>query len=124
MREMRSTGIAVVATHPPRRCGIATFSLDLIAALRLVDPDIAVKVAAVEEPGAKYSYGDDVRWRVRQGDAESFRGLAEAINESDVGLVNLQHELALYGTWANNTYHDHLPPFLDALLKPVLTIFH
>ena len=81
---MRSTGIAVVATHPPRRCGIATFSLDLIAALRLADPGIAVKVAAIEEPGVRYSYGDDVRWRVRQGDAQSFRDLADAINESDV----------------------------------------
>lgn len=124
MRDIRSTGIAVVATHPPRRCGIATFSLDLIAALRLADRDVAVKVAAIEEPGVGYSYGDDVRWRVREGDAESFRNLAEAINESNVGLVNLQHELALYGTWAHDIYHDHLPPFLDAIQKPVVTIFH
>src|SRR5437660_8670475 len=124
MRDVRSTGIAVVATHPPRRCGIATFSLDLIAALRLADPGIAVKVAAIEEPGIRYSYGDDVRWRVRQGDAQSFRDLADAINESDVGLVNLQHELALYGTWADDTYDDHLPPFLDTLRKPLVTILH
>jgi glycosyltransferase involved in cell wall biosynthesis len=124
MPDIRPTGIAVVASHPPRRCGIATFSLDLIAALRLANPAVTVQVAAIDTPSARHSYGNDVRWCIRQGDGESFRDVAEAINASDVDLVNVQHEFALYGTWTDNVYEDHLRPLLETLQKPVVTTLH
>jgi len=44
--------IAFVASAVPRRCGIATFTADLIAAVKAADPDVRVVQAAIDEPNA------------------------------------------------------------------------
>ena len=116
--------IAVVASNLPRRCGIATFSADLMAAVKSADPSVSMLVAAIDEPNGARFYGDEVRWRIRQGDARSYRAAAEAINASEVDIVIVQHEFGLYGIWVDGVYEDHLRVFLDALRKPVVTTLH
>jgi glycosyltransferase involved in cell wall biosynthesis len=116
--------IAFVASAVPRRCGIATFTADLLAAVKAADPAVRCVAAAIDEPNAARAYGPDVRWRIRQGDMESYRAAAHAINESSVDVVNLQHEFGLYGTWRDGIYEDHAVPFLEALHKPVITTLH
>src|SRR2546425_3362072 len=116
--------IAFVASAVPRRCGIATFTADLLAAVKAADPAVRCVAAAIDEPNAARAYGPDVRWRIRQGDMESYRGAARAINESSVDAVNLQHEFGLYGVWRDGIYEDHCVPFLEALNKPVITTLH
>ncbi|TMC68711.1 MAG: hypothetical protein E6J15_13150 [Chloroflexi bacterium] len=74
--------IAFVASAVPRRCGIATFTADLTAAVKAADPAVRCVAAAIDEPNTARAYGPDVRWRIRQGDKESYRGAARAINES------------------------------------------
>jgi glycosyltransferase involved in cell wall biosynthesis len=116
--------IAFVASAVPRRCGIATFTADLLAAVKAADPTVRCVSAAIDEANAARAYGPDVRWRIRQGDKESYRGAARAINESSVDVVNLQHEFGLYGVWRDGVYDDHCEPFLEALQKPVITTLH
>jgi glycosyltransferase involved in cell wall biosynthesis len=116
--------IAVVSSKLPRRCGIATFSADMVAAVMAADPRVRTNFAAIDEPGVVRLYGDDVRWRIRQGDAHSYRAAARAINASPVNVVNVQHEFGLYGYWVDATYQDHLRPFLETLHKPVVTTLH
>jgi glycosyltransferase involved in cell wall biosynthesis len=116
--------IAFVSSNLPRRCGIATFSADLMAAVKAADPRVTCRIAAIDEPNEIRLYGDEVRWRIRQGDASSYRAAAEAINRSSVNIVNVQHEFGLYGTWTDGVYEDHLHPFLEALRKPVVTTLH
>lgn len=95
-----------------------------MAAVRAADPAITTRVASIDEANALRPYGSEVRWRIRQGDASSYRAAALEINASNVDVVNVQHEFGLYGTWANDVYEDHLEPFLDALRKPVVTTLH
>jgi glycosyltransferase involved in cell wall biosynthesis len=116
--------IAFVASAVPRRCGIATFTADLMAAVKAADPAVRCIAAAIDEPNAARAYGPDVRWRVRQGQKESYRGAARAINESAADVVNLQHEFGLYGVWRDGSYEDHCVPFLEELSKPVITTLH
>jgi glycosyltransferase involved in cell wall biosynthesis len=116
--------IAFVSSHLPRRCGIATFSSDLMAAVKAADPHVICRVAAIDEPNQLRPYSDEVRWRIRQGEPDTYRAAAEAINESKVDIVNVQHEFGLYGTWNHGVYDDHLRPFLEALRKPVTTTLH
>jgi len=116
--------IAFVSSHLPRRCGIATFTADLTAAIKVADPHTTSKVAAIDEPNAMRPYGSDVRWRIRQGDGASYRAAALAINASNVDIVNLQHEFGLYGTWDQDAYQDHVVDFLSSLRKPVVTALH
>jgi predicted GH43/DUF377 family glycosyl hydrolase/glycosyltransferase involved in cell wall biosynthesis len=120
--------VAFVSTSVPRRCGIATFTSDLMAATRAADPSLIARVAAIDEPNVVRLYGHDVRWRIQQGDAASYRAAAAAINESKVDVVNVQHEFGLYGVWradgTESVYEDHLRPFLEELRKPVMTTLH
>ena len=120
--------VAFVATFLPRRCGIATFTSDLIAATRSADPTLIARIAAIDEPNVVRPYGHDVRWRIRQGDPAAYRAAAAAINDSRVDVVNVQHEFGLYGIWredgTESVYEDHLRPFLEELRKPVVTTLH
>ena len=120
--------IAFVSSSLPRRCGIATFTSDLMAATRTADPDLSTWVAAIDEPNVVRPYKREVRWRIREGDPSSYRAAAAAINDSKVDVVNVQHEFGLYGTWhmagTESVYEDHLRPFLEELRKPVVTTLH
>ena len=91
--------LAVVSSAVPRRCGIATFSASLIAAIRATDPSVTCRVAAIEEPTVLRPYPSEVRWRIRQGNADAYRAAARAINSSNADAVNVQHEFGLYGVW-------------------------
>lgn len=126
--------IAFVSSAVPRRCGIATFCGDLIAAVKASDSAFVCRVAAIEEPAVRRPYSSDVRWRIRQGEAETYRAAAHAINESNADAVNVQHEFGLYGTWTEpefiagrwteSAYQDNLRCFLEELRKPVVTTLH
>src|ERR1700676_2171438 len=126
--------IAFVSSAVPRRCGIATFTSDLVAALRATDSTVTCHVAAIEEPSIIRPYRSEVRWRIRQGDPQSYRAAALAINASNVDAVIVEHEFGLYGTWndpvfvggrwTDSAYEDHLRGFLEVLNKPVVTTMH
>ena len=126
--------IAFVSTYPPRRCGIATFTSDLIHAIREADPSTRARIAAIDERNSVRAYGSEVRWRIRQGSPMPYRAAARAINRSNADVVCVQHEFGLYGLWKGGgwvgdhwiegTYEDHLTPFLDELEKPALVTLH
>lgn len=116
--------IAFVASAVPRRCGIATFTSDLLAAVKAADPSVRCMQAAIDEPNAARAYGPDVRWRIRQEDWRTYRDAALAINASNADIVNVQHEFGLYGLWHDGTYDDHLKIFLEHLEKPAVTTLH
>jgi predicted GH43/DUF377 family glycosyl hydrolase/glycosyltransferase involved in cell wall biosynthesis len=126
--------IAFIASAIPRRCGIATFTADLVTAVRGADPTVTCRLAAIDEPAVLRPYGSEVRWRIRQGDVASYRAAARSINSSNADLVNVQHEFGLYGSWTEPTftagrwtesgYEDHLRPLLEELRKPVVTTMH
>ena len=123
-REDGRMRIAFVASAMPRRCGIATFTADLLAAVKTADPTVRTVQVAIDEPEAARAYGPDIRWRIRQEDPESYRAAARALNAATVDIVNVQHEFGLYGQWHDGTYDDHLRVFLDELTKPVVTTLH
>ncbi|HEV8669329.1 MAG TPA: glycosyltransferase family 4 protein [Candidatus Limnocylindria bacterium] len=116
--------IAFVASSIPRRCGIATFTADLSAAVKAADPTVRVLAAAIDEPGAARPYGPDVRWRIRQEEAGTYRDAALAISASNVDIASVQHEFGLYGVWHDGTYDDYLRVFLESCTKPVVTTLH
>lgn len=116
--------IAFVASAVPRRCGIATFTSDLLNAVKSADPTVRVAQAAIDEPNAARAYGPEVRWRLRQEDWRTYRDAALAINATNIDVVNIQHEFGLYGLWHDGTYDDHLAVFLEHLRKPSVVTLH
>ncbi|TMB78835.1 MAG: glycosyltransferase [Chloroflexi bacterium] len=116
--------IVFVASAMPRRCGIATFTGDLVQAVKSADPTVRIRQVAIDEPNAARAYGPEVRWRVRQEDWRTYRDAALAINETSADIVNIQHEFGLYGLWHDGTYDDHLAVFLEHLEKPSVVTLH
>lgn len=105
-----------------------------MAAVRAADPSSTCRIAAIEEPGVLRAYKSDVRWRIHQGDPDSYRAAARSINLSNADVVNVQHEFGLYGVWRaqvdakgepiDSVYEDYLCVFLQELRKPVITTLH
>ncbi|MEX0984384.1 MAG: glycosyltransferase [Actinomycetota bacterium] len=126
--------VAFVSTYPPRRCGVATFTSDLMGAVRKVDPKSLLRVAAIDERNTVRAYGSEVRWRIRQGGPAAYVAAAQEIDRSNADVVCVQHEFGLYGLWKGGgwtqehwiegTYEDHLTPFLQELKKPALVNLH
>ncbi len=116
--------IAFIASSVPRRCGIATFTADLSAAVKSADPAVRIFAAAINEPGAARAHGPGVRGGHRQEESSTYRDAASAISASNVDIVNVQHEFGLYGLWHDGTYDDHLRVFLESCTKPVVTTLH
>jgi glycosyltransferase involved in cell wall biosynthesis len=126
--------VALVSTYPPRRCGLATFTSDLISAVQHADRAIGSRVAAIDEPHVVRAYGREVRWRIRQGTVDGYLRAAQAIAVSNVDVVCVQHEFGLYGVWPDvawggdrwieGTYDDHLVPFLEEVGKPSVVTLH
>jgi predicted GH43/DUF377 family glycosyl hydrolase/glycosyltransferase involved in cell wall biosynthesis len=126
--------VAFVSTYPPRRCGVATFTADLMRAVREADRSVRTNVAAIDERHVVRAYGKEVRWRISQGTSQGYVGAARAIAASKVDAVCVQHEFGLYGLWHDEgwegerwiegTYEDHLTAFLEEVGKPTLVTMH
>ncbi len=112
-----------LATYPPRECGIATFTRDLITAFnKKYNPVTKAKVIALNEnSSAHYNYPSAVATAINADDLKSYVELAEKINnQRSVKLVNIQHEFGIFG----GNWGDYLVPFFQTVKKPVIVTLH
>jgi len=115
--------IHFMGSYPPRECGIATFTKDLVSAIeKKKNPGIECKIAAMNESSYNtYSYPEDVNIQIAEEDQESYLIAAEKLNKSRRSrVVCLQHEFGLFG----GEFGEYIIPFLEELEKPVVTTFH
>jgi glycosyltransferase involved in cell wall biosynthesis len=89
--------VAFVGTYGPRRCGIATFTADLAAAVTGPDQRALPMVLAVTEPSGQYQYPAEVKFEIRQNVKADYARAAEFVNYSQVRLVCVQHEYGIFG---------------------------
>ncbi|MDR3724315.1 MAG: glycosyltransferase family 4 protein [Terracidiphilus sp.] len=114
------TRIAVVGTHLPRQCGIATFTADLCAALGAEYGDERLFAIPVNDPDSSYQYPERVRLEIEQEDIRSYEQAAEFLNFNGNDLVCLQHEYGIYGGASGS----HILAFLRRLRMPLVTTLH
>jgi glycosyltransferase involved in cell wall biosynthesis len=113
--------VLFIASYPPRACGIATYSQDLINAVQEKFSSFSVKVCALEEDGTVRKYSDEVKYVLNSCDREAYIELANKINTDDaVKMVFVQHEFGLFG----GDYGEYLLQLLYSLNKPVSITFH
>ena len=113
--------IAFVGDHLPRKCGIATFTTDLLSAVQTAYPQsqcLCVSVNDVTEAG--YDYPEVVRFEIEEQDLPSYLRAADFLNISDVDIVCLQHEFGIFGGPAGG----HILAMLRELKMPVVTTLH
>ena len=92
--------LAMIATYPPRRCGIATFTHDLRSALMAgagADPHGWPQVAALDHGrGDPKGYPPDVTLRLPR-DREAYRQAGQTLASAGAEVVSLQHEYGIFG---------------------------
>src|ERR1039458_8338245 len=89
--------IAFVGDHLPRKCGIATFTSDLLAAVASAHPQSQCFAVAVNDIPGGYEYPEVVRFEIEEQDLSSYLRAADFLNISNVDIVCLQHEFGIYG---------------------------
>ena len=112
--------MAFLGDYVPRRCGIATFTHDLRAAVSGLAEHVDCMVVAVNDRRNGYDYPPEVRMQIAQRDVEEYRAAAYELNQSGVELLCVQHEFGIYGGPAGG----HLLALLEELRIPVVTTMH
>lgn len=114
----KSLNIAIVSTYPPRECGIATYTRNLILAVKEVQPHTRFSIATLND--AKYKYPKIVRYIINQNNDDDYKRAAEAINQSPIDIVSIQHEFGIFGGFNGNK----ILIFLKYIKKPVVLTLH
>ncbi len=113
--------ILFISSFPPRECGIATYSQDLIKALdnKFIN-SFSISVCALENENEKHEYDLPVKYKLDTSHPEEYVKLAMKINRDDnISIVLVQHE---FGFFYKN--EEHFQEFLETLNKPIVTVFH
>lgn len=112
--------IAFVGDHLPRKCGIATFTSDLLAAVAAAHPQSQCLSVSVNDIKGGYEYPDVVRFEIEEQDLPSYLRAADFLNIGNVDIVCLQHEFGIFGGPAGG----HILALLRELSMPVVTTLH
>src|SRR5437867_5329413 len=112
--------IAFVGDHLPRKCGIATFTSDLLAAVAAAYPQSRCFSVSVNDIRGGYEYPEVVRFEIEEQDLSSYLRAADFLNISNVDIVCLQHEFGIFGGPAGG----HILALLRELRMPVVTTLH
>ena len=111
--------VVFISSFAPRKCGIATFTSDLIDSTALAaNGEFEPLVVAMRSGDHKYN--DPVKFEIRQNVKSDYICAADYINFSHVDAVSVQHEFGLFGGEAGS----YLSLLLNRLKAPVITTLH
>lgn len=109
-----------LGTYPPRECGIATFTKDVVASYDQRSGRTS-EIIAIDEPGAPFrTYPSEVIAHLVQDDRDSYREIASFVNEHPCDALNIQHEYGLFGGDEGEWVID----LIALVRKPVIVSLH
>lgn len=113
--------IQFITSYPPRECGIATYSQDLISALNnKFGTSFNIKICALESGKTGYQYSSEVTSTLDTSNPMEFKETALNINmNSRTRIVLIQHEFGFFSAQENAFLN-----FLHAITKPIIVVFH
>ena len=94
MDQQKKLKILFLSTYPPRACGIATFTQDLICELEKTGR-VDASVAALSD--SEYAYPPKVKLTIEQQNENAYAEAAEKINSSGFDLLMVEHEYGIFG---------------------------
>ena len=121
----RKIPVSFLATYPPRRCGIGTYTRDLASAAAKLQGEILnenslFQVVAVNDRTEGYPYGDEVIFEINAQNRIDYQKAAEYLNLSFSQVVCIQHEFGIFG----GPDGENLISLLERIKKPVVTNLH
>ena len=113
--------ILIVSTYPPRECGIANYTFDLVKALNnKFDQSFKIKICALETNHESHTYSDKIECVLNTDRPADFNTLTQNINQSDeLKMVIFQHEFGFY----HHCESDFMF-LIHAIEKPLIFVFH
>jgi len=120
MAKSTTKKVAFISSFPPRRCGIATFTSDLISSLKASGKGQFEPLVVAVRQDNDLKYAAPVRFEIRQDVKNDYICAADYINFSHVDLVSVQHEFGLFGGEGGS----YLSLLLNRLNVPVITTLH
>jgi polysaccharide biosynthesis protein PslF len=114
----RTRNVAFLSTYPPRECGLATFTQDLVRELDKVALIDNPKVIAVSND--RYTYSDRVIMELNQHDRDSYLKTADEINHSNIELLVIEHEYGIFGGESG----EYILDLVNNLQIPFVTTLH
>jgi glycosyltransferase involved in cell wall biosynthesis len=112
--------VAYISTFPPRKCGIATFTADLVNSIGQLNKLNSQRVISINERQIlKPAYEADEH-KIGRDSLEDYLFMADFLNHSAIDVVNIQHEFGIFGGDSG----EYICAFLDKLKKPVATTLH
>lgn len=116
------TKILFISTYPPKKCGIASFSNDLINAInREISGETTISVCALDKILHRELYENKVSLLMDSFQVDSCLETANKINNDPlIKLLCIEHEFGLYG----GELGEYLLGFLSLIEKPFIIRFH
>ena len=111
--------IAYVGTYPPKECGIATFTLDVVNSTDLSgwrSIVFAVDDAAPTEPHPD----SKVVYTIEKENRADYLRAAKLLDKHKVSLLSIQHEYGIYG----GDHGDYVLDLVRAVTMPVAVTLH
>src|SRR5580700_11490451 len=112
--------IAEIGNSLPRRCGIATFTTDLVRAIANSRPNVETCIVAMNDHGQTYDYPSSVAFQIKDDAIEDYVRAAAFLNAGRFDVVCLQHEFGIFGGEAGS----YILELLSRLNMPVITTLH
>jgi len=112
--------VALIGTYVPRRCGIATFTADLLTHLAQESDELEFWALAMNDVPEGYDYPPEVHFEINEKSLADYRLAADFLNINQVNAVCVQHEYGIYG----GPQGSHLLDLLRRLRMPIITTLH
>lgn len=112
--------VAFISSYKPRKCGIATFTSDLIENVAATSKGQFEPLVVAMRADTALQYNEPVKFEIRQDVKKDYICAADYINFSHVDLVSVQHEFGLFGGEAGS----YLDLLLTRLNAPIITTLH
>ncbi|MBL7986063.1 MAG: glycosyltransferase, partial [Flavobacteriales bacterium] len=122
MTQRTTDRVLILTSYPPRVCGIATYTQDLVTSLsRTFNGPFRYTVCALEDGKVSRDYPPEVTHTLDTKDpADHIRLALEVDQDPRIDRVWVQHEFGLYQGGDGH----FLLQFLNAVAKPVAVTFH
>lgn len=113
--------ILMLATYPPRFCGIATYTFNLVHHLKNLSP-LQIGILAINDSKSKeiHTYSEEVQWVMDESSPSSYLETAKFINSSPSKLIHIQHEFGIFGGRRSFS----ILTLVESLTKPYIVTFH
>jgi len=110
--------ITFLSTYPPRECGLATFTQDLVTA---IDSQATMRTSVVAVINSlQGGYDCKVEDSIRQFKRSDYVKLAQKLNDSDTDALIIEHEYGIYGGECG----EYILDLVLNLTIPLVTTFH